>query len=56
MLSTIAIVIAGISLTCAIVTFYRNLPFEPTIKELEKIKKEQSQEIVVSDNEINIIL
>lgn len=31
MLSIIAIVVAGFSLTCIVVTVYRNLPSEPTI-------------------------
>jgi hypothetical protein len=31
MLSVIAIVVAGFSLTCIVITVYRNLPSEPVI-------------------------
>jgi len=61
MLSVLAIVIAGFSLTCVIVTVYRNLPSEPTIV----LKSEHgangpppptSQELVIADSELNLIL
>ena len=55
MLSVLAIVIAGFSLTCVIVTVYRNLPSEPTIVLKSNHGEPTSQELVV-DNELNMVL
>ncbi len=62
MLSIIAIVVAGFSLTCIVITVYRNLPSEPEIV----LKSDHgangsapptpSQELTIADSEINVIL
>jgi len=59
MISTLAIVIAGISIVIVTVTAYRNLPDEPIV-----IKSDHgangppppSQEIAMVDNELNLVL
>lgn len=57
MLSVLAIVIAGFSLTCVVVTVYRNLPSEPVIVlKSDHGPPPPSQEIATVDNEINLIL
>ena len=60
MLSILAISIAGFSLTCIIITVYRNLSESPVIV----LKSDHgangppppSQEIATVDNELNLIL
>jgi hypothetical protein len=56
MLSIIAIVVAGFSLTCIVITVYRNLPSEPTIVLKSDHDKPTTQELAIVDNELNIIL
>lgn len=57
MLSVLAIVIAGFSLTCVVVTVYRNLPSEPVIVlKSDHGSSPPTQEIAMVDNELNIIL
>ena len=57
MLSVLAIVIAGFSLTCVVVTVYRNLPSEPVIVlKSDHGSPTPTQEIAMVDNELNIIL
>lgn len=58
MLSTLAIVIAGVSIVIVTVTAYRNLPDEPIV-----IKSDHgangpppSQEIAIVDHELNLVL
>jgi hypothetical protein len=55
MLSILAISIAGFSLTCIIITVYRNLSESPIIV-LKSDHGPPTQEIAVADNEINLIL
>ena len=55
MLSTLAIVIAGVSLVIVTVTVYRNLPSEPEI--INKSNHDKPiQEIAIIDNELNLVL
>lgn len=60
MISVLAIVIAGVSLVIVTITVYRNLPVEPVIvlksDHGENGPPPPTQEIVVCDNELNLVL
>jgi hypothetical protein len=68
MISTIAIVIAGLSLGIVVTTMYRNTPNPVSIIDIEKgatpnkgniecqIEPVQSQEIAIVDSELNLIV
>jgi hypothetical protein len=55
MLSILAIVVAGFSLTCIGITIYRNLPSEPEIVLKSDHGKPTTQELVVCDSD-NMVL